>query len=133
MDVDPRIDVNMVRTRQDTLAIDSLVTNYLNHLKKQNFDSALDMLFELSDDSIIALTEKSRQEQTVLYQSYPVVGYTIDSLFLYSETDTELHYTITLFNKDTGDNRPNTMRFQLLPRRIDGTWKLLIKGRSIVR
>lgn len=129
-----RMDSRMIRTHQDTVTLDSLATVYLEHLKAQNFEAALNMLSELAEDgSVIPLTEQSRVEQKTLFQSYPVINYTLDSLFLYSEDDTELRYTVTLFEKGAEDTRPNTAKFQLTPKRVNGIWKLLIKERIVVR
>lgn len=133
VETDPRVDTSMLRTKQDTLTLDSLATTYLNYLKNKDFNSALDMLFELSEDSIAPLSEMSRKAQEVLYKNFPVTDYKLNELFLYSETDTELRYTVTLFEKEENDDRPNTMKFQLTPERINNNWKLLVKGRAVNR
>ena len=52
---------------------------------------------------------------------------------LYSETDTEVRYTVEMFECEEGENIPNTMGFMLLPKRIDGVWYLCVGGRSIIR
>lgn len=131
--LDPRVDTSMIRTKQDTLTLDSLATTYLNYLKTENFSSALDMLFELSEDSLMPLSEASRKSQEILYKNFPVMSYELNEMFLYSETDTELRYTVTLFEKEEGDDRPNTMKFQLTPQRVGGDWKLLVKSRAVNR
>lgn len=133
-ETDSRFDRSMIRTRQDTLTLDSLATTYLEYLKVQNFDAALDMLSELSENgTIIPLSAQSKKEQEALFKYYPVLDYMLEELLLYSETDTELRYTIKLFEKETGNDQPNTIKFQLTPRRVNGIWKLLIKGRAIAR
>lgn len=130
---DPRVDVNMVRTKQDTLTLHALAVTYLDLLKQKNFDQALQMLFEQSGDSLVSLSETGRKEQAVLYKNFSVVDYKIDGLSLYSESDTELRYTVTLFEKDKNDDRPNTMKFLLTPRRVDGEWKLMVQRRAMNR
>lgn len=132
-ETDPRVDVNMVRTKQDTLTLHALATAYLDLLKQKDFDQALQMLFEQSGDSVVPLSETGRKEQAVLYKNFPVVDYKIESLSLYSETDTELRYTVTLFEKAENDDRPNSMKFLLTPRRVKGEWKLMVQRRAVNR
>jgi hypothetical protein len=52
------------------------------------------------------------------------VKYDLDRIVYDQETDNIAKYTVTLFEKETGDPRPNTISFMLKPIRRDGKWYL---------
>lgn len=134
-ETDPRIDQTMVRTAQDTLELTSLVDKYLTSIQQGEYDAAVAMISVYNDstntleppvDSIVGMLKAQ-------YQNFPVLSYTIDEINLYSETDTEVRYTVTMFECAEGEDLPNTMRFMLLPKRVNGLWTLCVGGRSIMR
>lgn len=131
---DPRVDREMTRTSQDTMQLKQLATQYLDYLKARDFDSALGMIKLCDNGDIIELPDSAAQSLRVVYNTYPVVDYHIDDIKLYGEEDTEIEYRVVLFEKtDPNDDRPNTMRFILTPKRIAGQWTLCIDNRFIVR
>lgn len=132
---DERVDQSMTRTAQDTLELTSLVEKYLTNIQQGNYDAAVAMI-SVYDDSTNTLEAPSDSVVAKLkaqYLNFPIVGYSIDEMNLYSETDTEVRYTVTMFECEEGEDLPNTMRFMLMPKRIDGVWTLCVGGRSIMR
>jgi len=124
-----REDARMVRTAADTAAIRTLTLDYLNKLYNKDFEGAVDMLATYKTDSISTLgrlTPEERQKMLAIVQMFPVTGYSIDEINIFSEDDTEVRYTIELFQREAGDDRPNTMQFQLNPRRFNGEWYLCV-------
>jgi len=123
-----REDVNMVRTAADTSAIRNLTLDYLNKLYEKDFEGAVAMLNFYSDSTstLSRLTDEQSREMLATVQMFPVTGYSIDEINIFSENDTEVRYTIELFKREEGDDRPNTMRFMLNPRRFNGQWYLCV-------
>jgi len=125
-----REDVDMKRTAADTIAIRNLTIDYLNKLYENDFDGALDMLncYNDSTSTLSKLSDEQRSEMLTVLQMFPVVGYTIDEINIFSENDTEVRYTIEMFKRENGDDRPNTMRFQLNPCRFGNVWYLCVNS-----
>ena len=116
----------MLRSRRDTLAILYNVNEYLRKLKENKIDSALEMLFVASGDTVIPAPDKKKQEVREIVKVFPVLDYKIDHLSLFSEQDTEVRYTIKYFEKEDNDPRPNTLQCVINPRRVGYYWFLTI-------
>lgn len=133
--IDPRVDLSMSRTIKDTLELTALVERYLTCVKYGDYEVAAAMISVYNDSTktLEVPSDSILNKLKVQYQSFPVAGFTIDEINLYSETDTEVRYTVEMFKCEEGENVPNTMRFMLSPKRIDGVWHLCVGGRSIIR
>lgn len=124
--VDPRMDPYMTRSHTDTLAIMHNVNEYLRLLKEEKIDSAMAMLYEVSGDTVVPISGKRKEEVMRNLEMFPVLDYTIDELQLFSETNTQVRYSIEFFKKPEGDDRPNTLQCVLNPRRVGYYWYLTI-------
>lgn len=129
--VNPRIDQTMEHSNMDEEELTYLATQYLDFLKAKDFESALAMLKSFDGKNVVPLTEAQKNNLKRVYTAYPVFGYTIDDIVFYSETDTEIKYSIILFEKQYDDDLPNTVKSILTPKRIDGAWKLCVDNRSV--
>ena len=125
---DARFEQDMVRTEQDSLDIINLSKQYLDLLKADSLDQALDMLYEMNSDGKMEPISASRRQELIEHlQQFPVLSYTIDQMLLYSETDTELRYTYEFFVKPEGmEGMNNTTKGALMPHRVDGKWYLTV-------
>lgn len=125
---DGRTDRSMSRTAADTIAIRTLTLNYLNNLYEKKYDDALGMLYSWTDSisTLGPLSDTQRQRLLSIMRTFPVTGYSIDEINIYSEDDTEVRYTIELFERQPGETLPNTMQFQLNPHRFNGQWYLCV-------
>ena len=124
--VDPRQSTTMQRTKADTMAVLYNVEKYLTYLKEQKVDSALNMLYEASGDTVLPISEKRKSEVLQTIQNFPVLSYEITGLKMYTEQDTEVRYTIEFFEKEEGDPRPNTLQCVINPRRVGYYWFLTV-------
>lgn len=133
LNIDPRVDSGMMRTAQDTLTLTTLVDEYLSHVQDGDYDAAVAMLSYYNDSTAQAevLPDTTAARMKMLYRCFPIESYTIDKMALYSETDTEVRYSISMFEQN-GDC-PNRMHFMLSPKRIDGKWVLCVGKRDIIR
>jgi hypothetical protein len=129
----PEEDVNAFvegLTAEDTIQVIKLTTDYLDLLKNNQVDEALDMLCELKNDTIYPLSDETREQLRSTINMFPVLSYNIDVLFLRNELDNEIRFTTEFFEKPEGDNRPNTTKGVLYPCKVDGRWILSMVQRG---
>lgn len=123
---DPRMDQRMVRTSKDTMMLLDMTKKFLETLKNNDIDGAMSQLYEVKDNKVMPLSEERSKEIRRSLTTFPVLSYKIDELLLYSDSDTEVRYTIEFFEKPKGDNRPNTIKCSVNPTRVGGNWYLTI-------
>lgn len=124
--VDPRMDQQMARTSKDTMMLLDMTKKFLETLKNNDIDGAMSQLYEVKDNKVMPLSEERSKEIRKSLASFPVLSYKIDELLLYSDSDTEVRYTIEFFEKPKGDKRPNTIKCSVNPTRVGGNWYLTI-------
>ncbi len=123
---DPRMDQTMSRTSKDTTMLLDMTKKFLETLKNNDIDGAISQLYEVKDNKVLPLSAEREKEIRKTLTTFPVLSYKIDELLLYSDSDTEVRYTIEFFEKPKGDTRPNTIRCSVNPTRIGGKWYLTV-------
>lgn len=123
---DPRMDQQMSRTGKDTMMLLDMTKKFLETLKNNDIDGAMSQLYEVEDNKVMPVSAERSKEIRKTLATFPVLSYKIDELLLYSDSDTEVRYTIEFFEKPKGDNRPNTIKCSVNPMRVDGNWYLTI-------
>ena len=123
-----RYDTTMVRTPDDSTAILKMATEYLELLKQNKIDEALDLLYEVDGDIAKPLSASRKNVLRNNLKKYPVLSYTIDEFRLYSDMDTDVRFTYDFMVKPEGapENLPTTMKGALNPFRVNGNWYLSI-------
>ena len=117
----------MTVDKSDSSAVLQLANQYMDLLKNKKVDEAIGMLYYLdSNDSIVPLPENLVERQKTILKTFPVLSYEFNGLIFNKETDTQVKYTIEFFEKEPGDNRPNTTAMFLKPVRQDGQWYLTV-------
>ena len=115
----------MVLTSEDTVTVTNLTKEFLENLKANRLDEAMGMLHYMDKDKkLVDLPKDLADKQRKVFTMFPVLSYKIDSVIFYSETDSQVKYTIQFFEKEEGDNRPNTTSFFIKPMRVDRKWYL---------
>ena len=124
----PRFSEQMSRTAEDSTAILNLTTKYLDLLKGEQFDEALQMLYAYNDEdgTVQPIDEERRNSLRSSYENFPVLDYEIDTVLLYSETDTEVRFKYQFFERPEGSPIPNVMHGNVCPHRIEGKWYLTV-------
>lgn len=115
-------------TAADSLKLTELSTEYLNHLVKNEYDEALAMLSDFDGKNVITLSEDAKSKIMAIYRMFPAISYSVDEIIFKNETDSEIRYSIIMFETED-KNTPNKMKFLLAPKRIDGNWVLCIDDR----
>lgn len=116
----PSMDLNAA----DTAEVVSLTNQFLDRLRAEKFDEAVGMIFFLNGDSIEVLSNDRARGQKALLERCKGVRYDVDYFVFSEEKDNIVKYTVTMFEKDANDPRPNTTSFYLKPIRRDGKWFL---------
>lgn len=115
----------MSLSKNDTIAVKSLMERYFNCLRNKNVDEAISMLYYLDENGIIIpLPDELKKGQRRMLQMHSGLEYKIDYIKFWQETDSEVKYTCILFEKKPGDNRPNEVKFLIRPMRHNDQWYL---------
>jgi len=128
---DPRKDMTMVRSAKDTAEIMKLADDFLQSLKHKDIDGALKQLYTVEHNTAKQLTPERRNKLEKMLSAIPVEDYKIDQVFLYSDSDTEVRYSVEMFKKPEGSNQPNTIKGALFPCRVNGSWFLTISEEKV--
>ena len=124
---DPYYSSEMSRTAADTAAIEQLATQYLDFLKENKIDSAVNMLHEVDSVELLPLSDERKNTLISNLKKYPVLSYTIEELRLFTDDNSELRYEYEFMPKPEGaENLPNTMKGLIGFFRLDGTWYMTI-------
>ncbi|MDD7257392.1 MAG: hypothetical protein PUH24_03815 [Prevotellaceae bacterium] len=116
----------MSLTQADTAEVKAQVDHYLNLLKGNKKEEAMAMLYYLRGDSIVKMPEEMRERFMTYYSRVQGIKYDVEYLKFYSEIDSEVKYTVTLFENKPGENLPNKMSFVIKPVRREGKWYLTL-------
>ncbi len=111
--------------KQDTLKVRELAEQFINHLKNKDVKAAVEMLSYLDRDSVRAYDPQNLKRQVFalgIMAGKP--NYEIEFIKMRDEIDNEIKINIALFEAKEGDNRPNTIPFNLRPVRRAGQWYL---------
>lgn len=122
----------MTLDSQDTLIVDQLATEYIEHLKNKEYEAALAMLYYLDPDSaVVPLPRNLAIRQMQIYHVFPVLDYKFESIRFRTESDCQVKYVIT-FDKAAEGEDPNkyTTSMYLQPIRREGQWYLTVRDSS---
>ena len=116
----------MTLDSQDTLIVTQMATEFIEYLKNRDYKAALSMLYYLDPDSaLIPLPRNLAIRQEQIFHVFPVLDYRLESIRFRTETDCQVKFKITFFEKDGPDDpRDNTTGFYLMPIRREGQWYL---------
>ena len=115
----------MTLEQRDTAQVFELTKSFLESLKANDIDKAVSMLYFLdADRQVVPLPDSLVERQKVVFRTFPVLSYKIESIIFNTETDSQVKYTVEFFKKQPGDTRPNTTSFFIKPMRVKGQWFL---------
>lgn len=126
MEANPHYSSSMTRTAEDTAAIMQLATQYLDLVKENKLDEAVNLLYEADSTSLQAIDADRKALVLQNLKRFPVLSYDIEDFRLYTDMSTELRYVYEFMPKPEGANIPNTMKGLLGFFRLDNKWYLTI-------
>ncbi len=126
------IQPEMSLSSQDTVAVRRLTRQFLNHLQQKNLGGAMQMLRYWDSKEIQPLPQKlANKEAYVLNMFLGMPKYDIDYIIFFRDDDSEVKYTVTMFERtDSADLRPNKASFLLRPVRYLGEWYLTLADKQ---
>lgn len=118
-------------TSADTTLVYEMADSYLSLLHDNRFDDALNMLFEVSNDSIVPISEESRNNYFTQFETFPVVSFERTAVD-WNDWSILLNYRIC-FSENSTNSTPFFYNIQLQPVRKDGLWYLTTVNKSTVK
>ena len=124
---DPYYSSSMDRSAADTAAIVQLATQYLDLLKENKIEEALNMLYVVDSVRLEPLSKERKDMLAKNLKRFPVLSYTIEEYRLFTDDNTELRYTYEFMPKPKGaENFPNTMKGLIGFFRLGETWYMTV-------
>ena len=117
----------MVLSANDTTSVCEISDQFMTLLQNKKYDEAVDMLYFLKGGyDLVKLSEEDQATQKNALMLLPVLRYKLTSITFVSEEDSQVRYDFEFFEKEEGDDRPNTTALFLKPVRRDGRWYLTL-------
>ena len=135
-DVKPEVNPNLIQpemhlSADDTTQVRRLVKQYLNRLEQKDLDGAMSMLRYYDHDSISLLPRTVAAKERMVLGMFLGMKADIDHIIFFRDNDSEVKYTITLFERtDENDKRPNKASFLIRPVRQAGQWYLTLADKQ---
>lgn len=119
----------MTLDSQDTIIVDQLSTEFIEHLKNNEYADAISMLYYLDpDSSVVPLPRNLAIRQEQIFRTFPVLDYRFESIRFRTETDCQVKFNITFSHNAEGEDYTTSLYLQ--PVRRDGQWYLTIRDSS---
>ena len=113
-------------SHNDTTAVYDLTNQFLDYLKNQDLDAAMGMLHYLKDGmEIVSLPQSWRSGIAWCWETSSDSPTKSTARFL-NETDCQVNYNATLFEKAEDDPVSNKISFYIKPVRREGQWYLTL-------
>ena len=114
-------------TKQDSTEVLSLVSQFTARLQNNDLRGAVEMLNILKGDSVFPMEPVQQRRQAMALGMVRGIRYDLNYVRFNSDRNNEIKLDITLFEKQSGDPRPNMTGFYLRPVRFEGKWYLTVK------
>ena len=125
------IQPEMILSKKDTMEVRRLTTQYLKRLEKKDLGGAMDMLYYWNGERIQRLPEDLGRKEAHVLAMFVGMKAEIDHIIFVKDYDSEVKYTITMFERtDPKDRRPNKASFLLRPVRYKSKWYLTLADKQ---
>ena len=126
-----KLEPEMIVTAKDTAAVRALCTQFFRRLKEKDLNGAISMLRFYQNDSIAPLPSQLAAKEAMTLGMFLGMKYDIDHIIFFRDYDSEVKYTVTMFEKtDPKDKRPNTTSFLIRPVRYHGEWYITLADKT---
>lgn len=123
-------DPQMELSSNDTAKVLELTKQYLEYLKADKIDSAMEMLFFYADNNTLTeLPDTLAMRQRAALNMFRVYDYRIDMVQFYKEDDSKVSFYLQISEPDSTNSSPAEIGASLRPIRYDGHWFLTIADR----
>lgn len=115
----------MELSTNDTTTVTDLTNQFLDLLKNKDLDGAMGMIYYLKNgEEIVSLPEDLEKQHRMVLGNFLGLSYRIESIKFLTETDCQVRYAVTLFEKKDDDPVSNQISFFIKPVRRHGQWYL---------
>lgn len=111
---------------QDTTEILSLSNQFISYLVDQDYDNAVDMLYEYKDYSAQPFVGTSRDSVRNGISSIPIFDYKLNTIILRDAVNNEVSFIVKLVPDGDIDEGIGVTKFFLNPVLVDGKWYLTL-------
>ena len=127
----PLADDEMALSKQDTLQVMNLVTDFMNALKDKRYADAVVMLHKVNPTSPYSqpelLDNKEIEKTMAELKHFPIRNYEIKEYTFKIAYDNEVKCVIET-EPASSDEKSQTLKFRLKPVRYFGNWSLCLKN-----
>lgn len=113
-------------TKQDTVEIQTKVSEYVEHLKNGEYQECADMLYFLRNDSVFPLTAEKKQEFISAMNMLPIQDAQLSTLVLRSDINNEMDVKVLLKVGGDIDSEEGVTHFFLNPIVKEGKWYITL-------
>ena len=124
------IQPEMHLSKQDTTEVRTLTMQFFDRLKQKDLNGAITMLNYYENGSIVPLPPELEAKERMALGMFLGMKYDIDHIIFLKDDDSEVKYTVTMFEKDKDDPRPNKTSFLIRPVRHLGKWYLTLADKQ---
>lgn len=117
-------------TAEDTTAVFTMIDQFLGEIQAKNYDQAFNQLKEWNGQEVVPMSDEKKATQKSFFESFPVLNYSLKNMVWNVKDPLLLTYDIAFFEVEPGSNIPNTYKLNFSPRRINGTWYLLLEDKN---
>lgn len=111
---------------KDSSEIKTLVDNYVENFKNKNFRVTASMLYTLRNDSILPLSEETKQKYIAAYSRMPIYDCAVKGIILRSDKNNEVQVSVQIMPNGNIDEEKGVTTFCLNPVLKDGKWYLTL-------
>ncbi len=115
--------------KADTTAVVRLTEDYLNLVKENRYDEAIEKLSEITNDSVAKLSKETEEMVRKQQKMFPILDYKLDTMEFINEHKVRMTYRIK-FMESEDPQFPTTTRLTFSPQRINAQWYLELLSRS---
>ena len=119
------IQPEMTVSNLDTTTVVQMTNDFLEQVKQGQVEDAVSRLYVYENEQLRQLNDQERQQCTMLYSMFPVYDYKVTTFRFFKETDSEVHFEMTIEDPATTDS-PAHQQGLIRPIRYNGTWYLTL-------
>lgn len=111
---------------KDTAEINDIVNNYVAAFSSKQFDKASEMLYTVSNDSILPMSDKAKTEYVEAYSHMPIYKCQLFGLTLRSDKNNAVKLAIQIAKNGDIDKNIGVTYVYLNPVKVGGKWYLTL-------
>lgn len=116
----------MEYSKKDTSDINYLVNRYAELVKNKDFSNAAEMLYKVSNDSVLPLSKQEKEGFVKAYSQMPIYAAKLNSFTLRSDKNNQVDVLIQIVKDGNIDEGIGVSKMSLNPVVKNGKWYLTL-------